>query len=460
LVYMKFLNSILPFINIIDPRRELHAGLCVDVDNRYYYVLVSRKQGDPARIILKKSDLSSTLKIPFNGPVHTDLGIAPVMLVRENIGDTDPDQWVDQNESRIIPSGVTGKEIINEWCVEDHTIYSATVSKKVFEKALGDLHSEKLLFSSLSAPLWDLARLYSNHISGPFIIWKLSANGSLLGLVDSGRLTKLCNFWPGADDIANNGEETGKALASLVKSLSPDNLSIPILIRGCKKDFSIPEQLKNSGCAFAQPLQIKDVPWEYHEAYAMALHEETNLDFASYEHTKDAHDLLRNRKRALTVSFACVASLIVLVALLFIVKAGSFGAGLYLTNRAMPMRSHMEMLKKENTRLKTLSGVMAQKTRFFSQRSALTHPVTELQTAFPEGVWAEDISFSEGNSGIWGCTIVAYANSSGLIPSFLKNLASIPSMSDVRMVYSEQTGISHVKAGEKAIRLQVQGNYR
>jgi hypothetical protein len=312
----------------------------------------------------------------------------------------------------------------------------------------------------LSMPLWDLARLYSNHVSGPFIIWKLSASGSLLGLVDCGRLAKLCNFWPGVDDIANNNEETGKALVSLVKSLSPDNLSIPIIIRNCKKDLNVPDLLKNSGCNFAQPVQIKDVPRDYHEAYAMALHEETNLDFTPYEHTKDVHDLVRRRKRSLTASFACIAGLLVLIAALFIVKAGSVSTGLYLNNKAIPARMQQEILKKEKNRLKSLSEVLEQKTRFLSRRSILTHPVTEMQSAFPDGVWAEDISFSEGNNGIWSCNIIAYANSSGLIPAFLKNLASIQGMFDVRMVYSEQSATSHVMAGEKAIRLQVQGNYR
>jgi len=460
-----------PYFDVFNPKVELHAGLSIDGDI-YRYVMVSKRNGRPARIIQQKSGPSASMRIPFNGPVYTDMGNVPVLLVREAIGDSDPEQWVDKNEARIIPTGVSAAEIDNEWTVLGGTLYAATVSKKMHEKALSRLNSEKILLASLCVPLWDLAILYagifSNQLAsaktakGPdiFIIWKLFKDSSVLGLVDQGRLGKLCNFWAGIDDVQSNPDETGKELSALVKALSRDSTSVPIIICGANSGLDTSSVAAASGCTFVGRPEIPGVSPDYHEAYALACHQDTQLDFASYGQVHDSTRLavVRRKVLKLTIGFCC--ALAVLVAGLGAIKGGAVATGWYLGKKAGPARQYMQQYKAETNRLSILQRSLAQKNRFINQRSYLTYPITELQTVFPEDSWASDVSFTEANNGSLNCSITAFAYSSSLIPVLLKNLSSLAGMSNVRMVYSEQTTAGRGRAGEKAIKLEIECSWK
>ena len=454
--------KLLPLLNIFNPKTDLHAGLSVDGDI-YRYILVSRPSGKPPRIILKKSGLLASIRIPFNGPVHADMGSAPVLLVRENIGDADPEQWVDKNEARIIPSGVSSGEVNNEWAVLQGTLFSATVSKKVFEKVLSDLKAEKTLLASLSAPLWDLAVLYSQNKEldhNPFIIWRLFKDSSVLGLVEGGRLWKLCNFWAGIEDVQSNADETGKELASLVKAMSQDSTNVPIICLSSNNTIDTTAIASASGCTIIPPPKIPAIPVEFQESYALACHEDTHLDFTPFDHMQDSHGLPLMRRRTLKVSLAFCCLLAIIAVGLLGLKAGVLGIGWYLDKKAGPAREYMQQYKAEASRLALLQSTMEQKNRFLNQRSVLTYPITELQTAFPEDAWASDISFSGANNGSWNCSITAFAYSSSLIPVLLKNLSSIAGMSNVRMEYSEQTKAGRGRTGERAIKLQIECSWK
>jgi hypothetical protein len=456
-----------PYLDIFNPKAELHAGLSLDGDV-YRYVLVSRRNGTAPKIILKKSGSVATMRIPFDGPVHADMGSAPVLLVRETIGDMDPEQWVDKNESRIIPTGVSSAEIENEWAVHDGTLYSGTISKKVHENVLSHLNTGKLLLASLSVPLWDLAMLYMDAFSNStasgkdakglttFIIWKLFKDSSVLGLVEQGRLWKLCNFWAGIDDVQNNAEKTAKDLSALVKALSQDTAQIPIVVRAADSVLDTSKVASVSGCAFVNAPEMPGVSQEYHEAFALACHQNTQLDFAPYDHVHDSGSLVAMRRKVLKLAVGFCLVLAVVVAGLAVVKGGAVATGWYLGKKAGPSRQYMQQYKMETGRLALLQQTLVQKNKFINQGSLLTYPITEFQTAFPEDSWAGDITFSEAASGSWNCAITAFAYSSSQIPVLLKNLAAVPGMSNVRMLYSEQTAAGRGRAGEKAIKLQIE----
>jgi hypothetical protein len=152
--------------------------------------------------------------------------------------------------------------------------------------------------------------------------------------------------------------------------------------------------------------------------------------------------------------------LAVVVAGLAAVKGGAVVTGWYLGKKAGPSRQYMQQYKMETGRLTLLQQTLAKKNKFVNQGSLLTYPITEFQTAFPEDSWAGDIEFTEASNGSWNCTITAFAYSSSQIPVLLKNLAKVPGMSNVRMVYSEQTTASHGRAGEKAIKLQIESIWK
>jgi hypothetical protein len=451
------------FLDIFNPKADLHAGLSLDGDV-YRYVLVSRRAGKPNRILVKKAGPATSMRIPFNGPVHTDMGSAPVLMVHENIGDADPEQWVDKNEARIIPTGVSSGEINNEWTVFKGMLYSATVSKKVFEQVLENLKAEKILFASLSVPLWNLARLYSQNAKvgntlNTFIIWKFFKGSSVLGLVEGGRLWKLCNFWAGIDDVHSNPEEVGKELAGFVKAMSQDSTNVPVICLSVSASLDTSAVAAASGCSITPPPQVPGIPVEFHEAYALACHQDTQLDFTPFTHVQDSHILTMMRRRTLKLTLAFCCLLAIVAVGLFGIKAGALSMGWYLDKKAGPSREYMQQYKVETGRLALLQTSLDQKNRFLNQRSLLTYPVTELQIAFPEDAWASDISFSETKTGSWNCSITAYAFSSSLIPVLLKNLSSIAGMSNVRMVYSEQTGAKG-RTGERAIKLQIECSWK
>jgi hypothetical protein len=456
---MKIGRLLSSFFDLINPRSGLSAGLSVE-NEEYQYVLVSRKAGQRPGILAKKTGVIGSLKAPLFCGMHADMGDFPVMLVTENIGDADPDQWIDQNEARVIPTGITSNEIVNEWAVQDKTIYSGTVSKKTFEQVFSGLHADRVLLSSLSVPLWNLGRLYSHHTIGSFVIWKISKQSSILGLVENHSLCRLCNFWLGFEDLEQKPEEACGDLCRIIQSLCADKANVPVFFLYPKARFELAEVFKKSGIAFENPPEIPGVSLEFHEAYANALHEDTHLDFRPFGHVQDSHRLAIGRKRSLTVFHAFIKVLIAVAVVLVCVKAGSIGIGHYLGAKAGPVKEHMEKYRQESRRIEALSKMLEQKNRFINQKSSLTFPVTEMQTAFPEGVWAEEISFSEANESSWNCAIMACSYSSGLIPGLLKNLSEMKGMGNVRMIYSEQGNAIRGKPGERVVKLRIEAIWK
>jgi Tfp pilus assembly protein PilN len=344
--------------------------------------------------------------------------------------------------------------------MHDAMLYSGTITKKSQEKALSRLRPDKLFIASVSVPLWDLARLYAQYISGPFIVWKLWRNESILGFVERGRLCRLCNFWAGAIDIARKDTTIGTGLLRLTKSLARSEQQIKIVVCPDGGNPAISGHAVGAPeLDFAAPPAIDELPPEFHEAYALALHEETHLDFALLGQAFEARSFARSRVRALRAIRTALVAMLFTAAALFVVKGATLVGEHYVNAKMDPLRRHLTRYKTEQSRLESLRRQMEKKTRFVAQRSALTYPMTELQTAFPEGAWAEEIVFSEGAAESWNFSIIALSNSSNLIPELLKNISSIRGMEAVRMIYSEQTAMKD-KAGQRAIKFKIEGNWR
>jgi Tfp pilus assembly protein PilN len=203
---------------------------------------------------------------------------------------------------------------------------------------------------------------------------------------------------------------------------------------------------------------VEKVPVDFHEAYALAMHQETNLDFAETGRALEARELTRSRARALQVIRAAFVVVALMVATLLVLKGGSIIGASYVNRKTAPIMTHLKRYKTEKSRLESLSLQMKEKTQFFGRKSALTYPISEMQTAFPEGLWAEEIAFSESSQEQWNFSIIAFSNSSALIPELLKNLSIIKGMDNVRMTYSEQTAVKS-KTGERAIKFRIEGVY-
>jgi hypothetical protein len=456
---MNIKNTILSIFHFLDPKKELHAGLSFNGD-AYHYILVSIKQDKLGRILYTKTGHKSSMHIPFGGPVHFDMDKTPVLYFCEDIGDVEPEQWIDTNETRVIPSGLSSNEVVNEWGTDEKLLYSVTCSKKLYDKLLDEFSQNNILISSLSVPFCDLARLYTGYgLTAPYVLWKVESNCSILGFVDNGKLKRISTFWAGQADVLEDNANVVKELKARVKAFCGDAVLYPLLVFGndCK---AVETSLAESGFTFVSPPTIPAVSLEYHEALAHALHQKADLDFASFEHTRFSHAIVQYRKRSLTILHIVATVALVLLFCTGIAKTVSVAAGSYLNEKAKPVRAQQIILQKEKIRLDSLTMIIAKKTTYLSQKSVLTYPVTEFQTAFPDNVWAEEITLFENNTSSWNCVFVVYAGASSVLPSLLANLAEIKGMSNVHMVYSEQSATVKSRTGEKAIRLRIESNWK
>lgn len=445
-------------LNIFNPAVDLHAGLEI-TGGEFHYILLAKKQGKAPEVLLRKKGNVSSMKIPFGFPVHTALHGIPSLLVHDEFAPHTPEEWIDQNEARIIPRGVSSNEIINEWCVENETIYSGTITKKSFQKAMALFPENKFIYASLCLPMWDLAVLYGAYFPEPFVIWKLWSEGSAIGYVEKGKLCGLADFWAGFDDVAAKSDEILEEFQLVAKSLTHNNETVGIAVCGPQKGPAVSDLIKKSGNALTGLPAIKSVPSEFHEAYALALHEDTSLDFAQVDQTQSAGKLVESRRKTLTLLRWVAVFLAIFLGALFALNGAAMIADRYVTKKMAPVQKYFGQYKAEQTRLEGLMALLHKKTQFVSQKSMMTFPLVEFQTAFPEGVWAEEISFSEGSSDAWNCTIIAFSNTSGDIPVLINNISSIRGMTAVRMVYSEQTGLRG-KNGDRAIKFRVEAAWK
>jgi hypothetical protein len=446
------------FLKLFNPNYTLSAGLAVHGDT-YRCVLLARPvKGGAARVISLRKGAVSSLKMPFPCPVHVNLGHAQALLITEDLQGQSADEWIDGHEGRIIPRGTASHEIMNEWHVESDTIYSCTVTKKAFEKALAMPFADFVIFASLGMPLWDLARLYARSISGPFFIWKLSKRESVLGFVDGGTLRGLCNFWAGVDDIALNGDDAGRALLPLLRSLAKGTDCGKVVVLTESGAPIAPEAIAAAGLELVAPAALEKTPVDFHEAFSLALHDDCGIDFSETGGPLEAAEWAASRRRSLRIARTALLVGVVIASALIIMRGGAYVGGRYVNGKMGTINGNLEQYKKENIRLASLTAQIKDKAQFIGLQSTLTYPLSEMQTAFPEGAWAEEIVFSEAGPESWNFSIVAFSNSSGRIPELLKGLSAIKGMDKVRMIYSEQTAMTS-KTGERAIKLRIEGMY-
>ena len=113
-------------LNIILHPESITSG--VSYDNGILLHCIVRRKDNHSEL------LSCTDNVPwwysFFTPVvvHADLDGSPVLMLKEEIGDSDPDIWIDLNEERIIPKGFLSDSIVNEYTVNNSEILSASVT--------------------------------------------------------------------------------------------------------------------------------------------------------------------------------------------------------------------------------------------------------------------------------------------------------------------------------------------
>jgi hypothetical protein len=384
------------------------------------YALVSLRQNGEADIVYAGRGLPLAMRFLAPPVVHADLGNVPVFIYTGELSDKDAEKWIDANESNIIPSGVTSDQVVSEFSLSGKNISAATVLKSVRDQAAVFPEKERQL-ASLSAPLWNIAKLYSKSVSGPFILWRIASDGSVLGLVRNGRLEKLLNCYISRDDLINEPLASAKTIEQYVNKLAQNNSEVPVIAFSPEPGFAMPEGFSLSLYRLQKPPAIKGVPEFCHEAYANACLGGDEMNFLPVETVRKVRSIetMMHSLRSV-VAMGTIVTLALLVLLI--------GADLCLKIVDSRYREPVEKLQTQaaivkvaETRHRNLLQNFRDKMQFNTERSRVTALVSDLQTVFPENAWAEELSIALIGRDKYQCDIQAVTPASGLIGTTLAN---------------------------------------
>jgi hypothetical protein len=378
-----------------------------------------------------------------------DLAQAPVYLLAEPLGGRTREAWLDANESRIIPSGASADAVVNVTAVVDGTIYSATVMKKARDEAARP-PDDGVQWFSLSMPIWNLARLYASKVKFPFVLWKLTAAGSVLGLVEKDRLARIINCWISTKDITENPTASASEMAGFISQMSSYHNGIAIVLFCPEPAFVLPPGFAVPGHEFAPQPEFTSVPRHCHEAYANACFGDgTEIDFLPIESSRKSRELYKQSRRLFSTLRICIMALA--ASLLF------FGAvDLVFSTVNGRCRGQLALLQAQKTMVKAsekrhafLMRQIKEKGRFAVERTRVTELLAMLQSVFPENAWATELSVTENSPGLFTVDIQASALESALINDVLRNVRDMRGGSNARLVSSENRSLRDNAAGVK-----------
>ncbi|MFW5775541.1 MAG: PilN domain-containing protein [Chitinivibrionales bacterium] len=388
--------------------------------------------------------------------IHIDCGLTPVVYVNEDLHGEEPEKWIDREEQRLIPRGLNSEQVVTEWDTNNQRIVAASVRADALEKLAEAGKKRNLVFSSVSFPLMDCAGVYAKKGKNDFLLWDIGETGSMIGRVERGELTQLMMHWVGRKDLEREPEDSLSITVSLMKTLARNSEIECIVPEHHKFISAIAESAENAGnILFVAPPAVACVAQPYHRAYALAMHEQTHADFAPFEHTRKAaaHDRSRSTMMA-AARWAVVATLF--IAFGIGAAAGGIGIARVVTEKKIsPVRAGITEMNRVECSYDSLRQVFDKSARFLGRESVVTEFFSELQHAFPEGVWAETITLSEKDRSAWDIDIIAVSYSTASIPSLISRMEKINGVQDVKMQYSEQTQVGSKWRKKNAVRLKL-----
>jgi hypothetical protein len=437
---------------LLNPTWEVRTGYAQS-EQGSCYAMIARK-GTVTKVIYRGRRLPTWLTILGPVAVHSDLGCSSVLLLHDELDGMDADTWMAGNGSRLVPTGISSEDAVDACSTHDGRIWAASVSKKALARALESLDNPHHVVVSLSVPLWNLAALYAGVINEPFVLWKVMKTQSVVGFVRSGRLVNATTFWPGVQDAIGDPAGVAQALQAVLPSLCMG--TVPKRMVVCPPSCVALPTIAVEGMNVTTPPAIDGLASEEHEAFAHACAQDCSLDFARHEDLQWGHSLDRARKNGLRLTSIALIVTIVLAGLCGLLAVGIYAGSKNVTKRTAPYVKSIATLKRLTVTRDSLQSVLSVKGRALAQESMVTTVVSDMQHAFPEGVWAEMIAIAEVDDSTWRMDLDVYANSTALVPQLLKHLGAIRGVRDVQMIYSEQTNVSGGSVGVKATRAKVE----
>jgi len=449
------MNKFKKLFYLLNPSCSIQMGAVIHGDDYAYCLTAHPPQGKPF-LLYSGTHLTEFWKLVTPLLVHTNLHTLPVLLTSEFLEGEDAEHWIDKNEERIIPSGFTSDQVQTEWGVHSDQVFAATIATEQLEKWKKTYTQNRLIHTVLSIPLWDIARLYSRHIPNDFCLIQVTCEGTLLGVVRNGYLLKLCTFWPCVEDYQTEGAELIPELKAILDSISLNNLQRLVLVPG-RKNTSVENTLNllpAQGYEILPAPDIDQVESEFHEPYALSVHEDTGLDFSDMEGRLWGRKIERARKNVLFWSRGSIVVVLLFLSILALVYTGLHIVSMHTAQRLAPIQNEIEAITVSEQKSDSLITLLEAKNAFLGRESVVTMLIENLQTVFPEGMWVEQVDITEKDVSLWNGEIIALCYSTSLIPKLLRNLESIDGVSQVNLLYSEQIRLGNQKWGKKAIRLK------
>lgn len=433
-------------LNILSDPETISTGITGDITGEKCAVV--RKNRDGTFIPLWFSaGIPWWLHFVIPAAVKADTSNEPLYITSTNIGDDDPDSWIDRNEENVIPAGFTSDQLAVEYDVRDKTIYTASITKNSRDRIIDSFNGKTDVMSIIPA-LGGLAEIYHGILRKPFVMWKCSSTGSILACSENGKITGIVNGWPDIDDIKENDNAALEFIINTVRSFTDDKKTTIVTV-----GFN-PENVRlNDNIDLVKSPEVKNVPDSFTEPYSIACSSESSINFVPFDQSVKLRKILEKwRKTVVWIR------MIGLTGLLIFAATGIIFTGLSVFERIksseideIKTRAH-SVTNSRNTRDSLVneikrSGVVTGKD------SRITLLLSDMQGYFPEGMWAEEISVREQNDMKWQISIVALAKQTAQIGMFMKNLRDAGCMTDIRMVYSEQV---KMKTNDKVTRCRVE----
>lgn len=422
--------------------------MSIDGD-RKRVVLVKKQTGKQPELLYYAESVPWWLHLILPMVVTTEcLDARPYITTHACASGEDPDAWIAANEEMCIPSGFNNGDVLVEHCFTNGKVYSVCMTIGDRDKNI-ERYKGSLLPMVLLPPFQALAALYFTKINGEFLLVHYTPDGSVIVHIENGHIKQLVNTWPDCEDIEHNTDGAREYLATVMETITGSTI-MPVVVTGA--DVTSCEKIGRFKLRYSPA--INNVPVAYHTAYACALYNDTStMNLTPFDFFQRAKKCWRQYVQSVTWFRRAALVTIITAAATGVINAG---IGMYqkINNQ------DIELLTQKTS---NLSGLVQKRDSLLTQlektgvatgrESRLTTLLSELQTKFPEGVWADELAIAEQGDSGWTVGIVALSRSTGSIGILMKNLTETTMLTQLRMVYSEQV---KDKGGEKLNKFRVE----
>ncbi len=469
---------------LLDSRWDIRIGVSGFDTEREKHVIIACHRRKGSMRLLRFGDKLNRDCLTFLQPsIYTDCGPIPLLYVNEKLHGEDPETWVDREEKKLIPWGMTSDQVTTEWDSVDDRVFAASIRTQELRKFVDKAQKRNVYLASLGVPFMDVAGLYAKPGKTTFLIWEIGETSSIAGYVEQGELKQITLHWAGLKDLETQPESVLESTVSLLQRISNNRAAECIVLQQHKRIREIeknsekrssilfipPPQLSNPpavnsekkirGCA-AKPSQ--KVPKNqvildevYHPAYALALNGRTQLNFAPFEHIRFCARRERAKNRMMVAARFALAACLIIAAGVGAAAGGIRIARSITEKKIAPVRAKMTQMNKVEASYDSLKQLLSRSAGFLGRESEVTRLLSDIQHAVPEGVWAQEITIAEKNENSWDVNIIAVSYSTATIPVLIGNMEKLKDTRNVKMQYSEQTKTGESLRKKNAVRLKL-----